>query len=53
MLVRVPRVQLIGAYLIGHVHDEVAVHHGVDQLADQRDGQGEAGVFLQTEGARR
>ena len=42
-----PVLHLIGADLIGDVHDEVAVHHGVDQLAHQRDGEGKAGVGLQ------
>ena len=41
---------LVGADLVGHPHDQVAVHHAVHQLADQVHAQAEAGVFLQTEG---
>ena len=45
-----PRLHLVGADLIGHPHDEVAVHHAVDQLADQAHGEVEARVLLQTKG---
>ncbi len=41
-------VDLVGADLVGHVHDDVAVHHGVHRLADKGEGQLEAGVLLQT-----
>ena len=41
---------LVGADLVGHVHDEVAVHHAIDQPADQANGPVEAGVLLQPEG---
>ena len=43
-------VYFIGADLVGHVHDEVAVHHAVDEAADEAHGPVEAGVFLQAEG---
>ena len=43
-------VYFIGADLVGHVHDEVAVHHAVDEAADEAHGPVEAGIFLQAEG---
>ena len=44
--IRVALALFIGADLVGHVHDEVAVHHAVDQLLHQGNGQREAGVAL-------
>ena len=38
---------LVGADLVGHVDDDIAVHHGVHRLADKGQGEGEARVFLQ------
>ena len=34
-------IDLVGAHLVGHVDDDVAVHHGVHCLADK--GQGQVG----------
>ena len=45
-----PGIYLIGPDLVGHPHDEVAVHHAVYQLADQADGELEARILLQAEG---
>ena len=39
---------LIGPDLVGHIDDDVPVHHGVDHLADDGESEGEAGIFLQT-----
>ena len=39
--------KLIRANLVGQTHDQIAVHHGVDHLADQGQGEGPAGIFLQ------
>ena len=41
------RVHLIGADLVGHVDNDVPVHHGVDRLADEGEGKLEARVLLQ------
>ncbi len=38
---------LVGPDLVGYVDDDVAVHHGVHRLADEGQGEGETGVFLQ------
>ncbi len=45
--VGLPLVHFIGADLVGHVDDNVPVHHGIHRLADEGEGQGEAGVLLQ------
>src|SRR5699024_10788797 len=47
-LVGVPLHHLIGAHLVGHVDDEVTVHHGVNHLADEGEGEAPAGVLLHT-----
>ena len=46
----VPGADLIGPHLVGHVHDEVPVHHAVDQPADEPHGPVKAGVLLQAKG---
>ena len=38
--------ELIGPDLVGGVHQQIAVQHGVDELAHQGQGEGKAGVFL-------
>ena len=43
-----PLHQLVGAALIGHMDDDVAVQHGIGHLTDHVEIQGEAGIFLQT-----
>ena len=47
--IRLAGVDLIGTHLVGHVHDEVAIHHGVDKAAEEGDGQVEPRVLLQAE----
>ena len=46
-LVRLPGRDLVGPDLVGGLHDEVAVHHGEDRLAQEGNGELEAGVLLQ------
>ena len=45
--VGLPGGDLVGADLVGGLHDDVAVHHGEHRLADEGEGQLEAGVLLQ------
>ena len=42
-----PGADLVGPHLVGHIDDDVAVHHGIHRLADKGQGEGEARVFLQ------